>query len=496
MINSSLSISSLVSVNSSLAPAAVQAQSTQTMLILGSSAVIDPVTRMESFPSATAVATLFGSDAPETAAAETWFDQTPQPLSVNIGRWVQTASSGQLIGAPLSAAQTAIAQWNAITDGGFTISINGAAQQVTALNFAESANMNGVAGVIQAAMTGATIVFNAVNQNFVITSDTTGAMSTVSFASAPTGDGVTNISAMLGLAATSSGAFVANGLVAESALAAVTLFDQMFGQQWYGLSVLGAADSDTQAIAPFLKASSNKHYLFTSTQEAGVLVPSFTTDIASVMQGLNLPGNAVQFSSSSAFSAISLAGKMLTVNYSASNSTIAAMWQQEPGITPENLNSTQLASVIAKNANVFAAYNNGSSIVIPGIGSNGTFIDAQIGADALALQIQTAVFNLMFTGAKVPQTDPGMHQIKVTIEGVLAQFVQNGYIATGLPWNSAGFGTLQQGQILPAGYYVFQPAVASQPAAQRAQRISVPFQIAANLAGAVGTVSVTITLQN
>lgn len=495
--NASLSISSLVSVSASLAAQATQAQSTQTMLVLGSSPVIDPVTRMLSFPSLTAVAQLFGSNAPETAWATDWFNQSPQPTSLNIGRWAQSATSGQLIGSPLLPSILLISTWTPITDGGFHITVDGGGpQNVIGLNFSGASNLNGVAAVIQAVLTGATIVWNAINGNFVVTSDTTGASSTVSFATAPTGGGVTDISSMLGLTAASSGAFQAPGIVAETALAAVTIFDNTFGQQWYGLSIIGAADADHLAVQAFIAASINKHFYWTSTQETGVLVATDTSDIAYALKAANLAKGAVQYNGSSPYSAASLAGRILTVDYSGSNTAIALMYQQEPGITPDTLNALQLANLLAKNCNAFLAYNNGASIIQPGICSNGQWIDTVIGADALVLAIQTGVFNLLYTSTtKVGQDDPGMHQIKVTIETFLAQFKTNGYIAPGI-WNSAGFGSLKQGDTLTKGYYVYQPPIALQSEGQRDARISVPFQIAAKLKGAVQTVDVFITLNN
>lgn len=501
MINASLSISPLINVTASLAPQAVQAESTATLLMLSNSPVIDVVTRMETFTSATQVATFFGSNSPEAAAATIWFSQSPQPLSLNIGRWAQTASSGQLFGAPLTPTQQGIAAWQAITDGGFDITIDGGAQElITLVNFAAAANLNAVAALIQAKLTGATIVWNALIESFVITSNTTGATSNVSFATAPAA-GVTDISGMLGMKSTSLGAYQANGIAAESALAAVTIFDQNFGQQWYALNILGAVDADHQAVAPFLAASINKHFYSISTQEAGVLVTADTTDIAYVLQQAKTPKTAVQYNGNSPYSALSLMARILTVDYTGSNTAINLMYKQEPGILPDNLNSIQLASLLAKNCNAFLAYNNGASIIQPGICSDGNWIDTIIGADALTLAIQTAVFNLFFTSTtKVGQDDSGQHQIKVTIEQVLAQFKTNGYIAPGV-WTGPLFGSLQNNPdgtppTLTKGYYVFQPPVAGQSQASRSGRISVPFQIAVKLKGAVQTVNVAITLNN
>ncbi|KAA6459628.1 DUF3383 domain-containing protein [Acidobacteria bacterium AB60] len=497
-ISASLPISSLVSVTATLSAAAVQAQSTQTMLVLVNDPTIDVKTRMQYFTSAAAVAQQCGSNSLAAASATVWFSQVPQPAGLYLGRWAQTASSGQLFGATLTATQQLIATWQAVTSGGFTVTIDGgAAQNITGLNFAALGNLNAVAAAIQAHLTGATIVWNALTGQFVITSATTGAASTVSFATAP-GSG-TDISAMLGMTAGSIGAYQVSGIVAETALAAMTIFDQEFGQQFYGVAILGAADSDHQAVATFLAASANKHFYAVSTQETGVLVTGNTTNIAYLLQNAATAKCAVQYSGSSAYSAIEMLARILTVDYTGQSTAINLMYKQEPGIAPDTLTANQLAALVSYNCNGFLAYNNGASILQPGICSNGQWIDTVIGTDALVLAIQTAVFNLLYTTpTKIPQTDVGMHQIKVTIEQVLSQFAGNGFIAPGV-WTGPLFGALQNNPdgtppTLSKGYYVYQPPVSSQSSSARQSRISVPFQIAAKLAGAVQTVSVNITL--
>ena len=62
--------------------------------------------------------------------------------------------------------------------------------------------------------------------------------------------------------------------------------------------------------------------------------------------------------------------------------------------------------------------------------------------------------------------------------------------------HTRGFGTLNQGDFLAQGFYIFQPSVNSQPQSVRAQRQSVPFQIAVKLAGAVQTINGTILVNS
>lgn len=495
-MTNALSISRLVNIQVNIAPAGAQSQNISTLLILGSSSVIDTVERYRSYSGITGVAADFGTTAPEYLAALLYFEQTPQPTTLQIGRWAQSAVAGLLRCAPLSATYSAIAAWNAITAGSFEVSLDGTPHAISGLNFGAQTNLNGVASVIttavNAASSGATCVYDSVFNRFYITSGTTGASSLVGFISA-TGSG-TDISAAMGGLSTSSGAYMAPGMLAETALAAATLFDTNYGQNWYALTVCGAADSDHTAIAPFIEAATNKHIYGVSTQEGGVLSSVSTTDIAYLLQAAGYTRSIVQYSSSTPYSVCSLLGRILTVNYSANNTVITLMYKQEPGIVPENLNVTQINALEAKNANVFVSYNNNTAIIERGTVAAGEFLDTIIGVDWLALGMQTDLYNALYTSpTKIPQTDAGNNMLVNVMEARCHQGVVNGLLAPGL-WTTAGFGSLNQGDFLPKGFYIYAPPIASQLPATRATRTSVTFQCAVKLAGAIHTINTIINV--
>jgi hypothetical protein len=506
-MGASLPISNLINVSVNLSPQAAQMQNISDALILGNSQVIDTIQRIREYTSLTAVEIDFGSTAPEYLAAVLWFEQVPQPTSLFIGRWAQTATPGQLIGATLPAASQLMSAWTGITAGSFDIAINGgSAVPVTGMNFSVPAvtTMQGVAAVIQTAVdavdAGVDVVWNSVYEQFQITSSTTGSTSAVAFLTAA-GSG-TDISALMGCRSTSSGAYVVPGLAAETAVAAATLFDNEFGQQWYALAMPTiTADSDHVAVATFINGTAingttTKHLYGITTQEAGVLVSTDTSNIAYQLQQLNLLRSIVQYSSSNPYAVVSLLARALTVDYSGNSTTITLMYKQEPGIVAETLNQTQLAALEGFNCNVFVAYNTNTAIIQSGVVSDGNYIDVVTGTDWLALDIQTSVYNLLYQSqTKIPQTDAGTNQIVSVISGVCAQAVINGLLAPGT-WTVGGFGSLQQGQFLPKGYYIYAPPVSSQSQSQRGARISVPIQIAAKLAGAVQTVNIAISVNS
>ena len=493
MTTSQLAINRIVNVTVSLTPAGAQAQSLSNLLVLGTSAILDTVERFRVYQTLAQVAADFGTSAQEYLAAQAWFGQTPQPTTLYIGRWCQAAASGGLRCATISAAQQVLTLWTAITSGGFQYTPNGGTNvSITGLNFSGALSLSGVAAIIQAALTGVNVVWNSVFSRFEFTSATTGVTSSVSFLTAAASG--TDISAMLAGRVTSSGAYTFVGLAAETSVAAVTLFDQTLGQQWYGLFVPSAADSDHLLIAPYIDGATNKHIYGITTNEAGVLVATSTTDIAYVLQQLNYQRTLVQYSSSNSYAVVSAMARIMTVNYGGSNTVITLKFKQEPGVVAETLNLTQVSALEAKNCNVFVTYNNNTSILEQGVMVNGSFVDIITGTDWLAVTIQTAIYNLLYTSTtKIPQTDAGMQLLTTQVDAICAQAVINGLLAPGV-WNSGGFGKLNQGDYMSKGYYIWCDVVANQLQSSRTQRLAMPIQVAAKLAGAIHSANIAINV--
>lgn len=489
-----LPVSRLINVSVTLTAQAAQSQNLSSLLILGTSDEIDVVERMRSFESLEEVADQFGTTAEEYLAALLWFQQAPQPTSLLIGRWVDVDSKGQLIGGALSAANQDVDSWTGIANGSFKVAVDGgAATDVNGLNFGAAANMNAVAAIIDAGLNalGADCIYDANFGRFVITSQTAGLGSSVSLLqNAAAGTAIA--AQMAGTAVT--GAYVADGLDAETAVAAVEEFNERFGQQWYAVTLLGGDNADTLAIAAFVEATDTKHFLGVTTQDANILNASDVTNIAYQLKALGYKKTAVQYSSTNPYAVVSMLGRILTVDYDGNGTVITLMYKDEPGIAAEALTSSQAAAIDGFNANVFAAYDNDTAIIQTGVTPSGEFIDTVIGSDWLAVTIMTALYNLLYTSpTKIPQTDSGVNLLVTTIDQVCGQGVTNGLLAPGI-WNSAGFGTLKQGDFLSKGWYTYAQPIAQQSQAGRAARRSPPIQVAAKLAGAVHTVDVAVTI--
>lgn len=323
-----LSVSDVVNVTINMSPIAAAVRNFGALLVLGSSSVIDTNERIRSYTTLAAVGSDFGTTAPEYLAAVNFFSQSPQPSLLYIGRWAQTATAGVLHGARLSTSQQAIANFQAITNGGFNITIDGTVKNVTGLNFSGAANLNAVAAIIATALTTANVIWGANNQRFDIVSKTTGATSTVGYASTGTG---TDVSTLLGLTAASGASVPVAGIVAETLLSAVTQMANI-SNDWYGLAIaaIGVQDADQIAVAATIEASSPSRIFGITTQASATLDPTSTTDLAYVLSAAKYRRTFIQYSSSSPYAVTSMYGRAFTVDFTGNKTTITLKFKQEP----------------------------------------------------------------------------------------------------------------------------------------------------------------------
>lgn len=129
------------------------------------------------------------------AAYTTFAANNPTGRAVYVFELGTGATAGYLIGGTLTGSAALLATWKAITNGTMSITIDGVAKALTALDFSAATTMFGVAAVIN---TGLGVVGTCTwnGQAFVVTSATTGATSTVAYAVVTTGTDVAVLSGL------------------------------------------------------------------------------------------------------------------------------------------------------------------------------------------------------------------------------------------------------------------------------------------------------------
>lgn len=477
-----LPVNRIVDVTIQMSPLAAATRNFGAMLIVGASDVIDTQERIRAYSSVTDIANDFGTSAPEYQAAVAFFAQSPQPTTVQVGRWARSATSGLYKGKILSTSDQEMDNFTTISAGAFDVTIDGSVVNVTAVNLSAQSNLNGVASQVSAALQSkGTCVWNG--QQFVIKSASTGQTSTVSTVTS------TQLSQAMGL---DSGTMVTGASAETLEEATVALLDI---NTWYGAFYTGdLEEQDIIDTAALISASTPSHICCFTSKDTNELDGTQTSSLGYELAQLGNNRVFVMYSSTNDNAAVSVLGRMSTVNFEGSNTTITLMFKQCPGVEPEYLKTSQANALQRNNVNVFAAYQNDTSILQYGTMSGGWYIDEVHGLDWLQNRVETDLWNLLYTSTtKIGQDESGMTAILSTVNSSLEAGVRNGLIAPGV-WNGDEFGTLKRGDTLTTGFYVYIQPLEEQSQADREQRKAPPIQIAVKLKGAVHSIDATITV--
>lgn len=481
-IATTLPVSRVVNVAVEMSPTAAALRNFGSCLILGDSDIIDTDERIRLYSSISDIATDFGISSREYLAAQAFFSQSPQPTQVYIGRWAKSATAGRLRGRTLSSAEQDISLFTAITTGTLSLTIDGASKSMASIDLSAETNLNGVASQISSAL-GVSGSCAWTGERFVITSATTGTSSTV--ATTDTG----TMSSLMGFAGSATSVA---GVAAESLASAITaLLDY---DTWYMVCVApDASDDSIVEAAGLIEAASPSRMIGFTTQNSTEIDSTASSTLGSRLKGLGYNRTILVYSSDSPVAAASVFGRMATINFEGSNTTLTLKFKQLPGVTAENLRSSQAEALKSHNVNAFCAYQNDTSILQEGITSGGWFIDETHGLDWLQNRVETDLWNLLYTSKKVGQDESGATAIVSCVNKSLEQGVTNGLIAPGV-WNGDAFGALESGDTLSTGYYVYIQPFDEQSQSDREARKAPPIQIAVKLKGAVHFINVTITV--
>ena len=189
-------------------------------------------------------------------------------------------------------------------------------------------------------------------------------------------------------------------------------------------------------------------------------------------------------------------GRLLTVNFTASNSTLTMAYKNLKGIPSDgSLTNSQLTAAQASGVDI---YPNISSVIGLYISGANQFSDQVYNDDWLALAIQIAgVDEIVGQATKLPLTEAGVGNLKDAMKVPLGQAVANGFIAPGVwPEGAPTFGDQVSflRNIAQQGWYIYSTPVGKLSQAQLATRQAPPIQIAVLAAGAVQSAAVIINV--
>lgn len=451
--------------------------------------------RIAYFPNYDAVAADGRVSAQGLLAARDFFAQSPRPQFLAIAQAFTASQSGYV----KTGALGSIAAFNAVTNGSFSIAIDGVTNNISALNFSTDTTLALIAARLQTAIraiatggfTAATVTVSG--SQLKITSGTTGNASQVSVlgtASPATGtdiSGPTLLNGRSGTAVTQVGYLPTTltnelDLIAQAATAS--------GRFVYGWA-LDVSYRDTAAqLTAGAWAQARTAVMPLVSNSPTAWDPASTTDLGPVVKAAGqyrvwpIYHDRVDY-----YPDVAILAVMLSVDYASRDSTLTAKFKDLVGIPLAGVTTSQWLTLESKGYNTFTLTGNTARVYREGTtGSPSWFADDVVNLDNFKEELEAEVLNVFLRNGKVPYTAGGVALLRDGIERVCRRYVFNGTLA---PREIADDRRVSGVRIDPAYAITFTP-ISQMTASDRAQRIGPPARVDLNLAGAIHSIGINV----
>lgn len=438
-----------------------------------------------------AVAADFGTYSDTYTFATSFFNTRPNPIGAAgvlvIGYWraaeeTVAASAASLTGSQL-VAETVLSQLQTISDGSFDIDVDITTESLTGMDFRVATSLSDVAGIIDDKLTGATASVSEDGLSIVITSNTTGASSELTYAvEAASGTFVGNL---LSLSEGSGNALIqgaaADTLAAETKLEAITALKALVN---FKGAMFISKPTDAEAISLAAWSKANDVMMYDVFNSASNLEVSVTNPVWQIKLAGNNTYRMMYSKMANRKMAASYMARMHVVNFSAENSALT-MNLKELSVPAEEYSETEITKAKRVGLDIYTTFKDVPKLLTSGAND---FTDNPYNLIAYVDAVQTDVFNVLGgTATKIAQTRPGVNTLIDQCEKTTRGFVKAGVFAPGT-WTSPDFFGDQETfnrNIAENGFYWLGQPLSEQPQSEREARISPVLQGAVKNAGAI-----------
>ena len=298
----------------------------------------------------------------------------------------------------------------------------------------------------------------------------------------------------LGLDSTSGGGIV-QGQASEpieDAMDAISGLDD----GWYFVTVDSSITTGADLLSLSRWVQAKVHMLALDVVDEGVLTPNESTSLAAQLSALEQQRTFLVWSRTRDGKALSLAGRLSSVNFDGQNALITPKFKSLPGTTPDIVTTAHKEELDRKWVGYYTRFGP-DAIFAEGWTQSGDWIDVRYWLDWITKAMQSEVYNLLRQHpTRVPQTAEGLASIEAAIERVCEAGRRNGGIAPGrvseavandirLASNNPAFNGF-----LPAGYLVAIGSIADQLQIHRDARVSPTIRVWLKGSGAMHHVTI------
>lgn len=442
---------------------------------------------------------LFGTHSQTAKAALPFFAQRPRAKQLVICRWQKNpatidATRNRLSGAVLS---NTLEEFKQISNGHFALTVGETEKTITGLNLSGCTNFSTVATKINEKLTasniGATVVFDETGHRFILTSNTSGKhpSTTISYAYKAEQQEGEYIGAMLKFENGQASQHLGHNQVALKAESVdQALFNMTeVNNSWYGLTFADQLDdSQIETVAKYAQSHSKLFGVNVIREEQ---LAWRETNVFKRLADAGLDHTLAIYDKDDMYACSSALARLLSMNFAANNSTITLKFKTQPTITADQITLTEFNQAKRLGINVYTYFDD-VPMIAEGTVIGGKFADEIVILDWFVDACQKELFARLYKSpTKIPLTDRGQAILIACVEKVCEEGINNGAFAPGV-WTGDSFGTLNSGDMLEKGYYVWSAPTATLSDSDREARKTTPIQVALKLAGAIHSVDVLV----
>lgn len=436
----------------------------------------------------------FQADFPAGTAAywagSAFFSRAVRPLTMAVGRIFEDPVSAGLMAVAVEISD----DLKAVTDGAFDIVVNGTLVSVTGLDFSSVRDIEGLADVLSAAISGDGLVAEAKYGGLVIETTVSGEDATIDYAASPASG--TDVSAMLGLTSESGAGMwqgYTPGTIADEA-ALVRTASKCNQRPPYGWT-LDAKYRDTpdQKLFADWAETVTPAYFSACTNSATAYNTADSTNIGFyAMDKGFVRTSTIYHDNPQVYPDVSYIAYALATNYSIPDSAITMKFKQLDGIEPSKMTETMLTALNSRRINCYVYMGNTSRSVREGVQALDTwYTDTLVNLDNFREELQVEVYNVFLRNKKIPYTTSGQDKLVSAAAKICRKYRSNGVFADREVEDDSetGYTTLPATNISIVH-------ISKATASERAARIAPPIHITAYEAGAFHKVSINVDVYN
>jgi hypothetical protein len=418
-----------------------------------------PIGSVLSFSNSTDVGTFFGVASTEATLATEYFGgfegSTKKPGALMFSQYPSTVVAGYLRGASL--AGMTLAQLQAITASTLSLTVDGAVKTSTSINLSAASSFSNAATIISAAFTGGPVVaYDAQRNAFTFTSSTTGASSSVSFATASTIATGLKLTQATG-AVTSAGAIAATPATGMAALVGVT-------QNWAAfMTVFEPILADKLAFSTWTNGTNNRYAYVGWDTDATAAVAGSQASWGYQVQALAQNGTIAVYKDVN--HAAFILGAIASIDFTRTNGRITLAFKSQGGLVPSVTDQTTGANLNANGYNFIGAYataNDNFTFLYNGqITGKFDWADIYVNQIWLNAGLQQALMSLLTSVTSIPYNAAGYALVEAACADPINAAINFGAIRTGVSLSSSQIAQLQNAAgadisqaIITKGYYL------------------------------------------